>query len=191
MRNSELDFHLGESRGMEDALMLKIADGDQDSFNTLYHMWCRRVMSYAFRALHDLHEAQDVVQETFVQVYRAAPSYRGEGKFAAFVLRIAGNLVRQRYRNARPADSLSDILDDESLPVPESLRYSPEENVLDEIDLERVLSLLPIRQKEALILVANGVSYAEGAEMMGGSTEAFAQLVLRGRRTLKSRMKGE
>ena len=176
---------------MEDALMLKIADGDQDSFNTLYDMWCRRVMSYAFRALRDLQEAQDVVQETFVQVYKAAPSYRGEGKFAAFVLRIAGNLVRQRYRNARHEDSLSDILDDETLPMPDSLRYSPEESVLDGIDLERVLSLLPTRQKEALILVANGASYEEGAEMLNSSTEAFAQLVLRGRRTLRGRMKGE
>lgn len=173
---------------MEDTLMLKIAGGDQDSFNTLYNMWCRRVMSYAFRALRDLHEAQDVVQETFVQVYKAAPSYRAEGKFAAFVLRIAGNLVRHRYRNARYADSLSDILDDENLPIPESLHYSPEESVLDGIDLERVLSLLPARQREALILVANGLSYAEGAEMLNITMEAFAQLVLRGRRTLRVRM---
>jgi RNA polymerase sigma-70 factor (ECF subfamily) len=176
---------------MEDALMLRIAEGDQDSFNTLYNLWCRRVMAYAYRALRDLHEAQDVVQETFVQVYRAAPSYRAEGKFGAFVFRIAGNLVRLRYRNARHADSLSEMLEDESLPLPESLRYSPEESVLDGIDLERVLSLLPARQREALILVAEGVSYAEGADMLHTSTEAFAQLVLRGRRTLRDRVKGE
>jgi RNA polymerase sigma-70 factor (ECF subfamily) len=173
---------------MEDALMLKIAEGDQDSFNTLYNLWCKRVMSYAFRSLRDLHEAQDVVQETFVQVYKAAPTYRGEGKFAAFVLRIAGNLVRLRYRNARQADSLSDILDDESVPLPESLRYSPEEGILEGIDFERVLSLLPARQREALIMVANGLSYAEAAETMNISAEAFAQLVLRGRRALRVRI---
>jgi RNA polymerase sigma-70 factor (ECF subfamily) len=172
----------------EDVLMMRIAEGDEGSFAELYELWCRRVMAYAFRALRDVHEAQDVVQETFMQVYRSAPAYRAEGKFGAYVFRIAGNLVRGRFRNGRQVDSLTDILDDEALPQPESLRYSPEESVIYSIDVERMLDLLPSRQKEALILVAGGVSYSEGAEMMQISTEAFAQLVLRGRRTLKLKM---
>jgi RNA polymerase sigma-70 factor (ECF subfamily) len=169
----------------EDALMMKIAEGDEDSFVALYGLWYRRVMAYAFRSLRDLHEAQDVVQETFMQVYKSAPVYRAEGKFGAFVFRIAGNIVRGRFRNGRQPDSLSDILDDELAPHPESLRYSPEESVLYSIDIERMLGLLPARQRESLILVASGVSYTEGAEMMQISTDAFAQLVLRGRRSLK------
>ncbi|MDR3321273.1 MAG: RNA polymerase sigma factor [Synergistaceae bacterium] len=172
----------------EDALMMRIAEGDEDSFVQLYNLWCRRVMAYAFRALKDLHEAQDVVQETFIQVYRAAPAYRAEGKFGAFVFRIAGNLVRGRFRNSRSVDSLSAIIDDEELPYPDSLRYSPEDSLLYSIDIERLLALLPARQREALILVASGVSYAEGADMMQITQDAFAQLVLRGRRTLKLKM---
>jgi RNA polymerase sigma-70 factor (ECF subfamily) len=172
----------------EDVLMMRIAEGDEDSFAELYGLWCKRVMAYAFRSLRDLHEAQDVVQETFIQVYRAAPSYRAEGKFGAFVFRIAGNIVRGRFRRGKQVDSLTAIIEDETLPHPESLSYSPEESVLYSIDIERMLSLLPPRQKEALILVADGVTYGEGAEMLQISVDAFAQLVLRGRRALKMKM---
>ncbi|MDR1020693.1 MAG: RNA polymerase sigma factor [Synergistaceae bacterium] len=172
----------------EDVLMMRIAEGDEDSFTELYGLWCKRVMAYAFRSLRDLHEAQDVVQETFIQVYRAAPSYRAEGKFGAFVFRIAGNIVRGRFRHGKQVDSLTEIIEDEALPHPESLSYSPEESVLYSIDIERMLSLLPPRQKEALILIAGGVTYGEGAEMLQISVDAFAQLVLRGRRALKMKM---
>jgi RNA polymerase sigma-70 factor (ECF subfamily) len=174
----------------EDVLMMRIAEGDEESFAQLYELWCRRVMAYAFRSLRDLHEAQDVVQETFMQVYRAAPAYRAEGKFGAFVFRIAGNLVRGRFRSGRQIDSLTEIMEDEGFRHPESLRYSPEESVLYSIDIERLLGLLPARQREALVLVAGGVSYTEGADMRQVSTDAFAQLVLRGRRALKMKMAG-
>ncbi|MDR1472859.1 MAG: RNA polymerase sigma factor [Synergistaceae bacterium] len=174
----------------EDALMMRIAKGDEDSFAQLYGLWRRRIMSYAFRSLRDAHEAQDVVQETFLQVYRAAPSYRAEGKFAAFVLRIAGNLVRLRFRNKKNMGSLTEILEDEAQPVPEALSYSPEEGMIESIDIEGILKTLPPRQKVALILVANGVSYSEGATMMDITQDAFAQLVLRGRRSIKNKMTG-
>jgi RNA polymerase sigma-70 factor (ECF subfamily) len=173
----------------EDVLMMRIAEGDEDSFAELYELWRKRIMAYAFRSLRDLHEAQDVVQETFIQVYRAAPAYRAEGKFGAFVFRIAGNIVRGRFRSGKRVDSLTEMIDDESSPHPESLSYSPEESVLYSIDIERMLALLPPRQKEALILVAGGVTYGEGAEMLQITTDAFAQLVLRGRRTLRTKMK--
>lgn len=172
----------------EDVLMIQIANGDEDSFARLYELWCRRIMAYALRSLRDVYEAQDVVQETFLQVYRAAPSYRAEGKFAPFVLRIAGNLVRMRFRNKRPVDSLTEMLEDESQPMPESLSYSPEEGIIDSIDIDNILKTLPSRQKEALILTSGGISYSEGALMMDITQDAFAQLVLRGRRAIKNKI---
>ncbi|MDR1885563.1 MAG: RNA polymerase sigma factor [Synergistaceae bacterium] len=174
--------------------MTRIAEGDEDSFVQLYELWSRRIMAYALRSLKDLHEAQDVVQETFIQVYRSAPTYKAEGKFAAFVLRIAGNLVRHRFRgrngyaNARSAESLTEMMEEEWHLVPESLTHSPEEGIIEGIDVERMLSMLPVRQREALILVAGGVPYADAASMMEITTDAFAQLVLRGRRALKSKV---
>lgn len=173
---------------MEDLLMQRVASGDHESFNELYRLWSRRVMSYAYTALRSVEDARDVVQETFVQLYKSAPTYRAEGKFAAFVMRIAGNQVRMHFRARRPVSSLSDI-EDEEAETPESLRYDPEARILDGIDIDSLLSALPPRQHEALVLVGSGVSYAEGARMLEISQEAFAQLVLRGRRALRDKLK--
>ena len=97
MLDTNPDLRKGKGCKMqEDLLMAKIAQGDEDSFAQLYELWRRRIMAYAFRSLRDIHEAQDVMQETFLQLYKAAPTYRCEGKFGAFVFRIAGNLVRER-----------------------------------------------------------------------------------------------
>lgn len=173
---------------MEDVLMMKIAGGDEDSFKALYGMWARRVMAYAYRALRDADEAQDVVQETFVQLYKAAPKYRSEGKFPSFIFRIAGNQVRMRFRRARPTESLSEM-DDEGYTLPPALSYSPEDGLINAIDIDRLLAMIPPRQRDALLFVANGASYVEAAEKMGATAEAVAQLVLRGRRALRARMK--
>ncbi|MDR3354278.1 MAG: RNA polymerase sigma factor [Synergistaceae bacterium] len=175
--------------------MMKIAEGDEDSFVQLYDLWCRRIMAFALRSLRDLHEAQDVVQETFIQVYKSAPSYRAQGKFGAFVLRIAGNLVRLRFRSRggflgfQSVESITEMLEDEGRLMPESLTHSPEDGVIEGIDAERLLSSLPVRQREALLFVAGGVSYADAARTMSITEDAFAQLVLRGRRAIKTKIK--
>lgn len=170
---------------MEDILMQMIAKGDRDSFDKLYSLWSKRVMAYAYRALRSVEDAQDVVQDTFVQIFRSAPTYRSEGKFAPFILRIAGNFVRMRYRRARDAVSLSEQ-DEDSFSLPAALTDEPEGSIIDRIDLDRALDALPSRQRDALVLVSGGASYAEASALMGISPEAFAQLVLRGRRTLRS-----
>lgn len=172
---------------MEDTLMIRIAQGDGGSFEELYRLWSRRVMSYAYKALRDLHEAQDVVQETFLQIYRAAPAYRAEGKFAAFAFRIAANQIRQRFRTSRPVGTLADAEDDSSQRTPEALTYAPEDGLLDKIDIDMALASLPERQRDALVMAAEGLSYAEAAERMEITPAAFAQLVLRARRALRIR----
>ena len=165
--------------------MGQVAKGDESAFNELYTLWSRRVYSFCCKELKDHHEAEDVTQETFVHLYRAAPSYRAEGKFPGFIFRIASNLITSRYRRFKPVDSLSEMLDEDLKETPKALRYSPEDGVLTRIDLENALKGLPDRQLEALLLHGEGFSYKEGAEILGVTPDAFAQLILRGRRALK------
>ena len=172
----------------EDLLVKRIAEGDQAAFAELYASWSRRIMSYCVRTLRNTEEAEDVVQETFLQLFKAASTYRAEGKFAGFIFRIAGNLVRSRFRGNPAPDSLTRMLDDEEQEMPHNLRYIPEDGILDRIDLEAALGMLPDRQREALLLVGQGLSYREGAEVLGVTVEAFAQLVLRGRRILRGNL---
>lgn len=174
---------------IEDMLMEKIASGDTSCFDVLYGMWARRIWGYVYRSMRSPEDANDIVQETFLQVWRAAPTYRPEGRFAAFVFRIAANFVRAHFRKHHLVSSLSDLEDDETVQYPELLKTYPEDAAIDRIDAELLLAALPERQANALKLVASGMSYADAASEMGISVEAFAQLVLRGRRSAREHIK--
>lgn len=176
---------------MEDMLMRKIAEGDEESFNVLYRMWSRRVMYYAYRSLKDIEDAQDVVQETFVQIYRSAPQYRAEGKFPGFLFKIAGNFVRMKFRSSRPIISLDQIEEPEGARTPDALTTDPETSIIEGMDIEKMLDALHPRYREAMILIGSGSSYAEAAQIMGTTEESFAQLLFRARRALRKLMKNE
>lgn len=171
----------------DDRLMRRIADGDSEAFTALYHAWSRRVMAYGYRALRDLHEAQDVVQETFLLLFQHAHGYEGRGRFPAFLFRIAGNVVRGRFRKRVPAPVAHREDDDEpddGTPIPDV-----QDVATVRMDLEQGLRHLPERQREALLLVGiDGLSYRDAAAALQVSEEGFAQLVLRGRRNLRHTM---
>jgi RNA polymerase sigma-70 factor (ECF subfamily) len=167
----------------DDILMSRIGRGDAAAFETLYRRWSRRVMAYAYRSLSDRGEAEDVVQETFLSVFRAASRYRSRERFGAFLFRIAGNAVRSRFRKKRPL--LFDIQEEED-------GFCPPENAEDRTRFEErerldsALAALPEPQRDALLLaVTGGLSYREIALEAGVSEDAVAARVCRARKALR------
>ena len=73
-----------------------VLDGDREAFRVLVDRESSAVVRACFRVLGDLHEAEDVAQEAFVNAYRSLATWRGDGPFGAWVTRIAIRLaVRQ------------------------------------------------------------------------------------------------
>lgn len=58
------------------------------SVSTLFDQFADGVYTLAFRMLRDRHVAEDVVQDTFIEVMRSLPTYRGDGPIAAWLYRI-------------------------------------------------------------------------------------------------------
>ena len=174
--------------GMEndDNLMARIGRGDGEAFGTLYRRWSRRVMSYAWRSLSDKGEAEDVVQETFLSVFRASSRYRPSERFGAFLFRIAGNAVRSRCRRKWPIPL--DFPDEEEEEGRSPAEMEADWALFEERErLEAALATLPAPQRNALLLaVTGGLSYREIAIQEGISEDAVAARICRARKALRN-----
>jgi RNA polymerase sigma-70 factor (ECF subfamily) len=95
----------------DEALAARAAGGDDSAFEAIVRRYQGRVFRLACRLTSDS-DAPDVLQETFLQVYRHLSSFRGESQFATWLYRIASNaaLMHRRSRARRPAEPLDDFL---------------------------------------------------------------------------------
>jgi len=82
--------------------------GDERAFEGLVVRYRARVYRLVRRLAGDDGDAQDALQETFLQVYRKLASFRGEARFATWLYRIAANaaLMQRRARSRRRVESL-------------------------------------------------------------------------------------
>src|SRR6476660_5088864 len=89
------------------ALAAQAAAGDDSAFETIVERYQARVFRLACRLTSDT-DAPDVLQETFLQVHRHLPSFRGDSQFSTWLYRIATNagLMHRRARARRPAEPL-------------------------------------------------------------------------------------
>lgn len=156
------------------------------SFERLYRRHAADVYRYAFGVLRNEADAEDVTQTTFLNAYRALE--RGEQPRVAlnWLITIAHNVCRQRFRTAsrRPQEveldfDVADTLVDESSDGP-----TPE-------DIRRALGHLAFNQRAALVMrELEGRSYAEIAEVLGLTTAAVETLIFRARRALREQLEG-
>lgn len=197
----------GEARGLEkeaeadvDApdpnvrLMLSFREGDVSAFDALYARWAAPLLRYLERMLRDAAAAEELVQETFLRVYRARERYAPEARFSTWLYRIATNLALNELRRPRrrePHTSL-DAEPDVSGPELPSAASPPDEVAHARrvgADLLEGLEALPERQRAALWLSAvEGLSYAEIAATLEVSESAVKALVHRARTTLVDRL---
>lgn len=66
------------------ALMLAVAGGDEAALTALIDRWKGPLVSFFYRSVRSQELAEDLAQEVFIRVYRAAPRYRPEAKFSTY-----------------------------------------------------------------------------------------------------------
>jgi len=91
----------------DEKLIARALNGSQRGWVVLVRRYERQVYNHCLRMSGDRGDALDLTQEVFLAVYRHLPSYRGQGAFPAWLLRIAANksldFLRQRRRSPRRA----------------------------------------------------------------------------------------
>jgi RNA polymerase sigma-70 factor (ECF subfamily) len=181
------------------ALMLRVKRGDRAAFTELVEKWKQPVMNFIFSTLRDETEAEDVAQNTFVQVWKSRARYERTAKFSTWLFTIARNLCLNeiRRRSRHPAESLEEThgeTDDQPSRQYEDKNIAlATENVLQgELakKIEEALAELPENQRTAILLCRRDeVSYEEIAEILGCSLSATKSIIHRGREALKEKLK--
>ncbi|MEZ5755459.1 MAG: RNA polymerase sigma factor [Paracoccaceae bacterium] len=175
----------------DEALLARYAAGDPAAARALTLRLVPRALGYAARMLGDRAEAEDVVQEAMLRLWRAAPGWRaGEAQVSTWLYRVVTNLCtdRLRHRKRRPAAAL-----DEAPEVADGARGA--EAGLIEADrmaaLQAALDALPDRQRQAVILRhIEGFTNPEIAEVMDIGIEAVESLTARAKRALTAILAG-
>ena len=171
------------------ALVVRVANGDVAAANELIGLLAPKLLNHAKRVLGNQHDAEDAVQETFVRLWKVAPVWRqGEARVYTWCYRVLVNLCTDRLRARRPS------VDIDAIAEPASDMVSAVEEMTERqraVALEDALSMLPDRQRQAVILRhLEQMSNPEIAEIMDMSVEAVESLTARGKRNLKAALQG-
>jgi RNA polymerase sigma-70 factor (ECF subfamily) len=141
----------------------------EQAFTTLFARHRRRVYQLAHQLTGNSSLAEDTLQETFLQVYRDLPAFRGEAQLSTWIYRIAmRTAIRVRARQAAHRSSVqSEAFEESHL----SEDVNPEQMLAARERVRRVraaMDKLPIEQRAVLALFAvEGLGHAMIAEILG------------------------
>ena len=155
------------------------------AFAALVDMYYARCLRFALHMLANRSDAEEAVQDTFVRLYRALPTYREQDSFEPWLFRILGNRCRSAgARERRHADFL------EYGDVPERATAALHDGEIawrEEIEL--ALRALPVEQREAFLMRhVEGMSYEDMAVATGAGLSALKMRVKRACDALRVRL---
>ncbi|MHA6288291.1 RNA polymerase sigma factor [Maricaulis sp. CAU 1757] len=170
----------------DQALMQRIGAGDAEAARQLMQSHLPRLLGLGRRMLGDADAAEDMAQDTFLRVWKAAGRWRaGEARVSTWMTRIAMNICIDRLRRRRELTGVE-------MAEPADRSAGPELHLVrsqGEARLLAALAELPERQRQAIELVHyQETGNIAAAEVMQVSVEALESLLSRGRRRLRERL---
>lgn len=177
----------------DDALLLRnIADGDTAAFRTLYDQHSDAVFNTVLHLVQHREDAEEVTQDVFLEVHRAAGSFKGDAQVSTWLYRIAVNrsLDRLRQRKGKKQSIIARLFGTapegfgtEELEHPAAHTDAPDAALYAEIQR------LPERQRTAVVLTyLEGLPQREVAAILSLNIKALESLLSRAKATLRGRL---
>ncbi len=182
--------------GDED-LIEQLQAGTVEAFNILVDRYSERLMHYLYGFLGDTKRCEDLLQETFLRVYRNRHSYQRIAKFSTWLYTIAGNLARSEYRKRkrRRMYSIQSVNRDNeeyerTIPDASLLPDRHTESTLQHKYIQEALDQIPPRFREVIVLRdVQQLSYTEIAMITGLPMGTVKSRIHRGRTKLQVLLK--
>ena len=146
----------------EDRCLSRAAQGDRDALAELYTRTRAAVYGYALSLLKHRQDAEDVMHDAYLQIWRSAGRYRSQGKPMAWMMTIVRNLALDRLR-------LRDRLQTEDLAAGEALAEEPAAiTPEDRLLLQALLETLDQETRQMVVLHdLAGLKHRETAALLG------------------------
>ena len=163
----------------DEALMLAYQRGNAAAFECLYRRHKDGLFAFLYRSCPRRDRVEELAQETWMGVVKAAPSYEPKARFRTWLYQIAHNRLVDLWRR-EPPELHSPVM-------PEAIAAT--DNDISELQAEqllRTIGRLPAEQRDSLLLQQQGFSKREVAEITGVGEETVKSRLRYARRQLRA-----
>jgi RNA polymerase sigma-70 factor (ECF subfamily) len=189
----------GRAKGIrltDETLVRAAQRGDRQAFRELVRRYQGPLLNFTYRFVADRARAEDLVQETFLRVYRNIHRYKTVARFSTWIYTIAGNLAKNEIRNTKRRKTVSieglshDLYGDEMvLELPD-----PTQDPVDDVErrqlsliIEEAVRKLPARYRTVFMMRdVTGLSYEEIARSLKVPVGTVKSRVNRARQRFKT-----
>jgi RNA polymerase sigma-70 factor (ECF subfamily) len=162
-----------------------VKGGDRAAFEEIFHLYQKPLTNYLYRLSGNRARAEDLLQDAFLRLWKAAPGYEPSAKVSTYVFRIAHNLFLNDA--ARRREKALESMDAETRSDPSSDLNRRE--VVSQV--QRAVESLPDGEREVLLLSEyNGFKYAEISEILGIPVGTVKSRMFSAVQRLKEALKG-
>jgi RNA polymerase sigma factor (sigma-70 family) len=162
----------------DEELMAAYVAGDSAAFEELFRRYAPALLRVIGRQLSSPGEANDLVQQTFLQLHRARHDFKPGARLRPWIFTIALNLKREYFRRLRRRPEAPLELDGRNDPA---ILPPPPERAENERAVRRALDQLPPDHREVIVLHwFEGLSFPEVSAVVGASVSAVKVRAHRG-----------
>lgn len=170
-------------RDEDSLLMLEVAGGSDHAFRMLVEKWKNPLINFFYRSISNAANAEDLAQQTFINLYKARNYYEVKAKFSTYLFKIARNVLINDYRKSMRNPAVCELNDEIDSPADPDRHLEISE--IEEIFM-RATEALPENQRTAILLYKQQqLTYEEIAETMKSSVGAVKTWIHRARQSLK------
>lgn len=176
-------------------LMLRVREGDTQSFGLLLERHRAPVIHFLYRMVQNQPVAEELAQEVFLRVYRSRANYEPTAKFTTWLFRIASHLalnwIRDK-RHERGQESLDAEVQEGMSRQVQDRGMSAEQSLVRQSKFEeirRAIDSLPEKQRAAVLMHKyDEMEYSQIASVLECSESAVKSLLFRAYESLRARL---